>query len=495
MGEHVLSQFLVPKVGYTLPNVLKILDRDCSSMLESEVMSRRVYSRLRSISQQLHDVDVVGNTIALNQYSDVVARFHQFVARHARHDFATRMMLCLQVAKSIEQLHEDIDRVESALRLEQSTPSVDRITRDHEIQLQLFGAICHDNSAIAAHFRSDQSRLDALTLVRNVIRLRRRSRDKNVILYWETVAALEQKLAKFCIDLSDVIVAEWFVPPYLVDCNEEPFSRGSFGAVYYAKMNGADVVVKQILAEDDGARAQFLKEVKVWSRLRHPHVLPFLGACHIGRLFFVCENAKNGMLPQFLRLNDTNRQSTWKKLYEVALGLQYLHDQDIIHGDLKGNNLLVGADGNAKLADFGLSIIVASSSTLKPVEVGAPRWRSPEVLRGESISMASDIYSFGMCIVEAVTGEYPWGNSLPDAAVSRNVKLAVPLLRPRGFSDPQWELVTRMIVAEPSRRVKIAGVVQALEDFRSEETMLPFSFARNFIGWVSSSLSSRAAPS
>ncbi|KAF1318949.1 Tkl protein kinase, partial [Globisporangium splendens] len=473
-SDHALNQFLVVKLSRVLPNVLPTLQYHCSSVFEAEEMSKRVFGRLQGIFEQLHDVDVTEKRAALDEYSDVIARFDQFLLKHGKHDFVTRLVLCLQVADDILRFHEEIDQVELALELPRTSIVSETRVNDREKQLKSFGNTCANVGAIAQLFKNDRMRLDALTLLRNMLSHRRESRDEDVNYHWQIIESLHGQLTRSSPEPSDVIVADWFVPPYQVECDEKPFSEGSFGAVYHGKMNGAVVVVKCMLSVgDDGARQQFLKEVQVWSRLRHPHVLLFLGACHIGQLFFVCDYAKNGTLPAFLKKGN-NQQFTWEKLHEVALGLQYLHDRHIIHGDLKGNNLLVATDGRAKVADFGLSLIVASSKTLKPVELGAPRWRAPEVLKGESISMPSDIYAFGMCIVEAVSGENPWGNALPDAAVRRNVKKGVPLLRPSGFSDVQWELVTRMIAFEPSERVKIAAVVGKLDTFRIEELSLTF---------------------
>ncbi|KAF1316285.1 Tkl protein kinase, partial [Globisporangium splendens] len=446
-SDHALNQFPVVKLSRWMPNVVATLQDRCSSMFEAEEMSKRL----------------------LSPSGDVIARFDQFLLKHGRHDFVTRLVLCLQVADDILRFHEEIDQVESALELPRTSIVSETRVNDRKKQLKSFGNTCGNVGAIAELFNNDRVRLDALTLLRNMLSRRMKSRDEDVTYHWQIIESLHDQLTRSSPESSDVIVADWFVPPYQVECDEKPFSDGSFGAVYHGKMNGAVVVVKRMLSVgDDGARQQFLKEVRVWSRLRHPYVLLFLGACHIGQLFFVCDYATNGTLPAFLKKGN-NQQFTWEKLHEVALGLQYLHDRHIIHGDLKGNNLLVAADGRAKVADFGLSLIVASSKTLRPVELGAPRWRSPEVLKGESISMPSDIYAFGMCIVEAVSGENPWGNVLPDAAVRRNVENGVPLLRPSGFSDVQWELVTRMIAFEPSKRIKIAAVVGKLAAFRLDE--------------------------
>lgn len=129
------------------------------------------------------------------------------------------------------------------------------------------------------------------------------------------------------------------------------------------------------------------------------------GACQIGKRFFVCEYAENGTLDDYLK-RDASMSKRWKLLYHVALGLQYLYKLNILHNDLKCNNVLVGADELAKSMDFGLSSILKNAEVqVNPKRQGAVHWRSPEYLRGDHLTLASDIYSFGMLVMEALTGE------------------------------------------------------------------------------------------
>ena len=205
-----------------------------------------------------------------------------------------------------------------------------------------------------------------------------------------------------------------------------------------------------------------------------PHVVQLFGACHIERPLFVCEYAAQGQLDVYLREHPTE---VWQKLYEAALGLRYVHVKRVVHGDLKCNNILVGSDHCAKLTDFGLSSLEAHASTsgeepeaelasgekAKP-SVGAIRWKAPEVLKGEKATFASDIYSFGMCIIEAASGEFPWGRRLDDSIVRYHVvkKRELPR-RPKQLGDAAWSLVERMCRYEPSERLGIAAVIDELQ--------------------------------
>ncbi|RLN82147.1 hypothetical protein BBJ28_00021189, partial [Nothophytophthora sp. Chile5] len=233
---------------------------------------------------------------------------------------------------------------------------------------------------------------------------------------------------------------------------------GSFGAVYEGQWLGTEVVVKQVLTDQDGRenRAQFRREVDLWFNLNHENLIKLYGACHEGRPFFVCERANSGTLVSYLK------GRTRKEVWRASLGLQHLHDRGIVHGDLKGNNILV-SDDKAKLADFGLSVVVSRAEELNGDEngvLGAFRWKAPECLLGSSPSFASDIYSLGMCIIEAVTGDFPWGSSMSDNAVKYNVReeKLIPL-RSESFSDAEWDLVMRMCSSDPHQRLSVGAVV------------------------------------
>ncbi|KAF4319648.1 hypothetical protein G195_007057 [Phytophthora kernoviae 00238/432] len=171
------------------------------------------------------------------------------------------------------------------------------------------------------------------------------------------------------------------------------------------------------------------------------------------------------------------RCEAWQKLRQSALGLQYLHQHSIVHGDLKCDNILVAADGTAKLTDFGLSTIRSfvdskheTTTTATSSVVGAQRWKAPECLDGAPASFESDVYSFGMCVLQAVSGEFPWGPRMPDVAVRFHVKRGILPPRPKGFEDDaQWDFVKQMCCFDPQQRLKLPVVVQRLTRFADLE--------------------------
>ncbi|KAE9112579.1 hypothetical protein PF010_g10402 [Phytophthora fragariae] len=214
--------------------------------------------------------------------------------------------------------------------------------------------------------------------------------------------------------------------------------------------------------------AVFRREVDIWFRLSHPHVVRLFGACHVGRPFFVCEFATNGTLVSYLRKHP---DELWAKLHEAALGVQYLHARNVVHGDLKGNNIVIGSDKKAKVTDFGLSAI--TNDGVDPRISGASHWVAPECFINELArpNFESDIYALGMCIVEALrvvaAGEdksktcLPWGALDNFVARCHATQGQLPE-KPPLCTDDQWKLVQRMCVFEPTKRLMISTVVDEL---------------------------------
>ncbi|KAG7375710.1 Leucine-rich repeat serine/threonine-protein kinase 2 [Phytophthora pseudosyringae] len=293
-----------------------------------------------------------------------------------------------------------------------------------------------------------------------------------------------------------ILTPEWFIPWYeLIVDQYNALGHGGFGSVFRAKWLNSDVVVKHLIGsgseidmsssmsyfssvQPPGAvntkrvevMEMFRREVAIWFGFSHPHVIRLFGACHVGRPFFVCEYATNGTLVSYLR---NHPQALWSQLHEAALGVQYLHARGVVHGDLKGNNIVIGSDKKAKVTDFGLSSIISDES--KSRISCAAHWVAPECFAGEDArpTFASDIYSLGMCIVEALRVAeptrtasdllrgLPWG-VVGNDVVRYHVKRGKLPPRPAKCAYAQWQLVQRMCAFEPEKRLKISTVVDEL---------------------------------
>ncbi|KAF4322625.1 hypothetical protein BBO99_00003652 [Phytophthora kernoviae] len=236
---------------------------------------------------------------------------------------------------------------------------------------------------------------------------------------------------------------DWFIPIDNVEYGDETIGNvGTFGAVSRGTWTHGGirtpVVVKQLfpeLSNDPGQR--FLLQLQLWSSIPGDrHILKLHGGSHVSTpQFYVCEDAHLGNLTDFLAVNST---LFWRMFYQVAEGLQVLHNRNIVHGGLKCNNILVGEGFTAKLSDFGFSTVRSLSAALSAEAAQATsdgiRWRPKEVLEetgNEEPQFASDIYSMGMCMIEVLTGGVPFGVE-DDQIVMEKIMAGILPDRPEG---------------------------------------------------------------
>ncbi|KAF8177514.1 kinase-like domain-containing protein [Mycena galopus ATCC 62051] len=212
-------------------------------------------------------------------------------------------------------------------------------------------------------------------------------------------------------------VEDWMVTAYEVD-RQDKIGSGGFADVYRATWQKTEVALK--IVRTSGASVTptsqaVLREIKLWLTLRHPNILPFLGANHLdSEPFIIMPFMPHGNASDFLQKN--SGQSPLPIVTDAACGLLYLHSKDIVHGDVKAANILIDNAGTAVLSDFGLSRVKADMTVEQDTAAlgpGSRNWMSPELLRGSLPRKPSDIYALGMTIYELFSREIPLGHILP----------------------------------------------------------------------------------
>ncbi|KDQ07369.1 hypothetical protein BOTBODRAFT_649417 [Botryobasidium botryosum FD-172 SS1] len=222
------------------------------------------------------------------------------------------------------------------------------------------------------------------------------------------------------------------------------------------------------------------REAKVWSQLSHPNVLPFLGLCTLESVpYLVSPWMENGHALDFVQKKpDADRL---RLLAQVADGLEYLHNfkpKPVVHGDLRGPNILISLSGNACLADFGLSElktdIYETNYSTPFITAGHPRWQAPEVIRAENKEEAwrntsTDVFAFGRVMLELFTGKVPFSYLAHDATVIIKISNNEFPRRPddeavvaSGLDDSMWQLMTDCWHATPSERPTATNLVARL---------------------------------
>ena len=212
------------------------------------------------------------------------------------------------------------------------------------------------------------------------------------------------------------------IPYSDLDVKEE-IGHGAFSIVSACLWKGKLVAYKRFIHQQMSSRARrdFVKEIDILISLDHPHTVRIFGAVlEEGNLGFAMEYMSRTLFQVIF--NDMSEFDGVKKktiVLQLARALEYLHThkREIAHCDIKSQNVLLDHHDNAKLCDFGLSLIksiaeTSRSSTVRVSARGTPRYSAPEVLRGEFLGkqqlLKTDIYSLAVCVFEVVTEEEPF---------------------------------------------------------------------------------------
>ncbi|CAD5335163.1 unnamed protein product [Arabidopsis thaliana] len=253
--------------------------------------------------------------------------------------------------------------------------------------------------------------------------------------------------------------------------------HGTYGSVYHGKWKGSDVAIKRIKAscfagkpsERERLIEDFWKEALLLSSLHHPNVVSFYGIVRDGpdgSLATVAEFMVNGSLKQFLQKKDRtiDRRKRLIIAMDTAFGMEYLHGKNIVHFDLKCENLLVNMRDPqrpiCKIGDLGLSKVKQKTLVSGGVRGTLP-WMAPELLSGKSnmVSEKIDVYSFGIVMWELLTGEEPYADMHCASIIVNNA------LRPKipQWCDPEWKgLMESCWTSEPTERPSFTEISQKL---------------------------------
>lgn len=253
---------------------------------------------------------------------------------------------------------------------------------------------------------------------------------------------------------------------------------GGFGEVYKCKYDYKMVAVKtlQKIEDDDpqALMAEFMVEMKLMSKLRHPNIVEFIGACiHNPNLAIILEFMAGGSLYRAIHRRRRNMLGPFPLLktvwiaFGVAKGMAHLHSQYpvVIHRDVKSPNVLLGTNvREVKITDFGLSRLRVNSY-VNTGPGGTPEWMAPELLRQDPFNEKSDVFSFGVILWELVMCEKPWRDDHPMQIVfkvgSRGEKLPTP---PPESCEPELrEMIVECFADDPKRRPDFKRIVERLD--------------------------------
>jgi len=260
-----------------------------------------------------------------------------------------------------------------------------------------------------------------------------------------------------------------------------PVEKGGHSQVWQGLWLGQKKVALKVLQgvmATERAEARFENEIRIWAKLKHPNVQPLYGiVANMGPFIHtVSPWQDNGNVLEFVRTTTNAGENVDKArlLLGAARGLAYLHAQRIIHGNVRCANILVTAEREACICDFGMSKVIGeitdtpASATL--TTAGSTRWLAPELIFDTSIvspTVACDTWSFSMSMLECFTMRPPWSDVRRDAHIIQVMEKQSRFpTRPPDTSAPTdaiWNVMVECWHWVPSRRPPMDEVARKLD--------------------------------
>nr|XP_034187178.1 serine/threonine-protein kinase SIK3-like isoform X6 [Osmia lignaria] len=244
---------------------------------------------------------------------------------------------------------------------------------------------------------------------------------------------------------------------------EKTIGKGNFAVVKMAThvVTKSKVAIKIIdktkLNEEN--LAKIFREVHIMKRLRHPHIIRLYQVMETEKMIYlVTEYAPGGEIFDHLVRNGRMPEPEARRIFrQIVLAVRYLHHQRVVHRDLKAENLLLDADNNIKLADFGFSNEYTPGVPLS-TWCGSPPYAAPEIFEGKHYDgPRADVWSLGVVLYVLVCGALPFDG--PTMQLLRSVVISGKFRIPFFMSAECEKLIRHMLVVEPERRLSISQIL------------------------------------
>ncbi|XP_018485426.1 serine/threonine-protein kinase STY8 [Raphanus sativus] len=294
------------------------------------------------------------------------------------------------------------------------------------------------------------------------------SRQKSIAFFEHDKSSDE--LIPACIEIPTDGTDEWDIDLKQLKI-EKKVASGSYGDLHKGTYCSQEVAIKFLRPERVNTEMlrEFSQEVYIMRKVRHKNVVQFLGACtRSPTLCIVTEFMSRGSIYDFLHKQKCafKLQTLLKVALDVAKGMCYLHQNNIIHRDLKTANLLMDEHGLVKVADFGVARVQIESGVMT-AETGTYRWMAPEVIEHKPYSHKADVFSYAIVLWELLTGDIPYAYLTPLQAavgvVQKGLRPKIPKTHPKvkGLLERCWQ-------HDPKERPDFEEIIEMLQQIMIE---------------------------
>lgn len=235
----------------------------------------------------------------------------------------------------------------------------------------------------------------------------------------------------------------------------EELGQGAMGVVYKATDPLIDrvVAIKTInlsmaMDEKEEYEGRFYQEAKAAGRLNHPNIVTIYDVGKSGDIAYIAMEFLQGR--ELRDILNENRilpvAQTLDIIAQIASGLAYAHEHDIVHRDIKPSNIMVMRDNHAKITDFGIARMASAAvRTQTGMVLGSPKYMSPEQVMGRALDQRSDIFSLGVMLYEMLTGQSPFSGENVNAIMYQTLNAVPP---PPNSLNPAVPEMLNFIVAK-----------------------------------------------